>query len=108
MKLPLGFGKNYFSLNAITATVNQVTLDANAARTKTFHNLLSSVSFEGKEDEFQDELELEEICPLQLSNKASDCNCHFNRYTKKTLKQHPRPNLHLNYHKTLNNSISPP
>jgi len=105
MKLPRGFGKNYFSLSAITATVNQVTLSADATRTQTFHTPLS---FERSEEEILEELELEEICPLQLSLKPCHCNCYFKKFTKKTLKNHPRQNLHLNYHKTLNNSISPP
>jgi len=105
MKLPRGFGKNYFSLSAITATVNQVTLSADATRTQTFHTPLS---FERSEEEILEELELEEICPLQLSLKPCHCNCYFKKFTKKTLKNHPRQNLHLNYHKTLNNAISPP
>ena len=37
MKLPRGFGKNYFTLRAITATVNQVTMHAQCSRVQSFH-----------------------------------------------------------------------
>ena len=105
MKLPHGFGKNYFSLTAITATVNQIALHANSSRVQKFHTPLS---FEVSEEEVLEELELEEAILSQTSFKPCHCNCYFKKYTKKTLKHHPRQNLHINYHKTLNNSISPP
>jgi len=105
MKLPRGFGKNYFSLNAITATVNQVSLDAITTRVHNFHIL----SFDT--DELESELEEEELatlCPLQLSTKPCHCNCYFFRFTRKTLSLHYFQNYFFNYFKMLNNSISPP
>lgn len=105
MKLPRGFGKNYFSLTAITATVNQLSLNANATRVQKFHTPLS---FEGSEEEVLEELELEESCTLQLSLKPCHCNCHFIKRTRKTLRNHPRQNLFIDYHRTINSTISPP
>jgi hypothetical protein len=105
MKLPRGFGKNYFSLNAITATVNQVSIDAITTRVHNFHIL----SFDT--DELEVELEEEELatlCPLQFSTKPCHCNCYFFKFTRKTLKFHHFQNYFFNYFKMLNNSISPP
>lgn len=104
MKLPKGFGKNYFSLNAITATVNQITLDATSTRVQNFHQL----NFESEELESELEEELETLCPLQLSSNSCHCNCHFLKKTYKTLKIHNAQKLFSYYFKTLNNSISPP
>ena len=50
MRPPKGFGKNYFTLNAITATVNQISLDADKSQNKdknyykTLNNSLSPPS----------------------------------------------------------------
>lgn len=105
MKLPRGFGKNYFSLNAITATVNQISLDAITTRVHSFH----IISYETEELEAElEEEELATLCPLQLSTKACHCNCYFFKCTRKTLKLHNFQNYFFNYFKRLNNSISPP
>lgn len=106
MKLPKGFGKNYFTLRAITATSNQVTLNANTSRVQSFHML----NFQS--DELEAELEEEELaatlCTLSLSSKPCHCNCYFFKKTRKTLLLHPNQNYFFNYFKTLNNAISPP
>jgi hypothetical protein len=106
VRLPKGFGKNYFTLRAITATSNQVTLNANASRVQSFHML----NFQS--DELEAELEEEELaatlCPLELSSKPCHCNCYYFRRTKKTLKLYYFQKLNPNYFKNLNNAISPP
>jgi len=107
VKLPKGFGKNYFTLRAITATSNQVSLNANESRVQSFHMLNFS------SDELDAELEEEEelaatLCTLELSLKPCHCNCYYFKRTKKTLRLHPFQKLNLNYFKNLNNSISPP
>lgn len=105
MKLPRGFGKNYFSLRAITATVNQISLNANTSRVQSFHML----TFQSDELEAeQEDEELATLCPPQLSLKPCHCNCYFLKITRKTLKIFYKQNLFFNYYKTLNNSISPP
>jgi len=105
MKLPKGFGKNYFTLRAITATVNQVSLHANASRVQSFHlqNFQSS--------ELEAEVEEEDpatLCPLQLSFKPCHCNCYFFKKTRKILHLFPNQNFFQSYFKSLNNAISPP
>ncbi len=106
MRLPKGFGKNYFTLRAITATSNQVTLNANTSRVQSFHML----NFQS--DELEAELEEEELaatlCTLFLSSKPCHCNCYYFKRTKKTLQLHPFQKLNINYFKNLNNAISPP
>jgi len=106
VKLPKGFGKNYFTLRAITATANQVTINANTSRVQSFHMLQFS------SDELEAELEEEELaatlCPLELSSKPCHCNCYFFKKTRKTLKTYHSQNLFFNYFKNLNNAISPP
>jgi hypothetical protein len=106
VKLPKGFGKNYFTLRAITATSNQVTLNATASRVQSFHML----NFHG--DEPDAELEEEDLaatlCTGELSLKHCHCNCYYLRRTKKTLRLCPSQKLDFNYFKTLNNAISPP
>lgn len=105
MKLPKGFGKNYFTLSAITATVNQVTMCAQTSRVQSFHML----SFESAElEELEEEEELATLCPLELSKKPCYCNYHFLRCTRKSLKLYYNQRFFLNYFKTLNNSVSPP
>lgn len=105
MKLPRGFGKNYFTLSAITATVNQISISATASRVQSFHML----NFERSELEAElEEDELLTLCSLQFSAKPCHCNCYFFKYTRKILRLFPNQNFFLNYFKTLNNAISPP
>lgn len=106
MRLPKGFGKNYFTLRAITATVNQVSLNANTSRVQSFHML----NFQS--DELEAEMDEEEtaatLCMLELSAKPCHCNCYYLKKTRKSLLLHPNQNYFFDYFKTLNNAISPP
>ncbi len=105
MRLPKGFGKNYFTLNAITATVNQISIEATNTRVQNFH--ISTFENDESEVEIAEEL-LTLLCPLQLSTKACHCNCYFLNCTRKTLRIFNFQKLFFNYFKTLNNAISPP
>ena len=106
MKLPRGFGKNYFSLNAITATVNQVTLHQELSRVQSFHT--HRALFEQEEEDLE-ELEELAICQIgQLSSKSCHCNCFFRLLTFKTLKLFTFAKKYLDYYNYLNTSISPP
>jgi len=104
VRLPKGFGKNYFTLRAITATTNQVTLHARASCVQSFHML----NFNG--DEQEAELEDDELATtlLELSAKPCHCNCYYFKRTKKTLLLCKFQKLISNYFKNLNNNISPP
>ncbi len=105
MKLPRGFGKNYFSLSAITATVNAISLHQEISRVQSFHTKLSIEADEYEELE-EDELAL---CQTQqLSSKACHCNCFFRSLTSKTLKIFSFFHIYLDYYISLNTAISPP
>ncbi|MCD6259814.1 MAG: hypothetical protein J7J31_09460 [Helicobacteraceae bacterium] len=106
MRLPKGFGKNYFTLRAITATVNQISLDATSTRSKEFH-LLRHTSQELDALEEEEELATTLCAPI-LSIKPCHCNCYFLRITKKILTLCPNQKHFYNYFKTLNSAISPP
>jgi len=106
MKLPRGFGKNYFSLNAITATVNQVTLHQEVSRVQSFHT--HRALFEQEEEELE-ELEELAICQIgQLSLKSCHCNCFFKLLTLKILKLFTFAKKNPDYYNYLNTNISPP
>jgi len=108
MKLPRGFGKNYFSLNAITATVNAVTIHKNITRVQSFHIQGSSYA---KEDETSEELEKLEMLPCEtifISQKVCDCSFYFLNHTLKTLKLFSSPKKLTEFYIFLNNSTSPP
>lgn len=90
MRLPRGFGKNYFTLRAITATSNQITLNKNQARTRAFYIDRS----------FEDELDFSEEKPDELEildTFATHCNCYYHKKTKKALLLCPKQKLTLLY-----------
>ncbi len=108
MKLPRGFGKNYFSLNAITATVNSITMHESATRVQHFHLHASSFA---QEDETIEELEEVEAAPwfeLLNANKACHCNYVFTSTTRKILALLVQAKRFPDFYKTLNSDISPP
>ncbi|MBU0719921.1 hypothetical protein KJ877_01120 [bacterium] len=106
MRLPKGFGKNYFTLRAITATVNQMSLNANTSRVQSFHML--HFAWDALEALEEDEELATLLCTPELSQKPCHCNCYYLRTTKKILKLCPNQKHFFNYFKTLNNAISPP
>lgn len=106
-RLPKGFGKNYFSLSAITATTNHVTMHAQTSRTQQFHTIHHS------SEELEALAEDEELTTLlantlELSLKPCHCNCYFNKRTKKAIKLHPKQKFQPHIFVSLNTSVSPP
>jgi ribosomal protein L36 len=103
MRLPKGFGKNYFTLRAITATSAQVSLNANASRVENFHIL------KVQSDEQEREIEEEDLAATLLQSvKPCHCNCYYFKRTKRTLLLCKFQKLIPEYFKNLNNNISPP
>ncbi|MDX9814780.1 MAG: hypothetical protein WC144_00440 [Sulfurimonas sp.] len=100
MKLPKGFRKNYFRLQAITATTNYIALQKDSSRVESFH-IFKTFS----EDELEDEAPPE--CELLLQT-TSQCNCYYVKRAKKALKLCSSAHLPTLYFQTLNSSISPP
>lgn len=81
-----GFGGKYFSLQAITATVNATTLHNRAVRTQTCHFYRSTMNDASIDESPPDELDilLEAIEPFtpKVSRCQCHCNCFFQRRTR--------------------------
>jgi hypothetical protein len=81
-----GFGGKYFSLQAITATVNATTLHNRAVRTHTCHSYRSTMNDASIDESPPDELDilLEAIEPFtpKVSRCQCHCNCFFRRRTR--------------------------
>lgn len=75
-----GFGGKYFSLQAITATVNAVTLHNRFVRTKNCHNRRYFSADESIDESPPDDIDslLEALEPF--APKVSRCQCHCNRF----------------------------
>jgi hypothetical protein len=106
VRRPKGFGKNYFTLAAIQATVVQHHLDATSVRVRASHLILSD--FANEEDE-TDEIE-ELICSSQpsLPSHAGHCNCFYNRITRNRIRQNPKAKLLVQPYRYANSVVSPP
>lgn len=81
-----GFGGKYFSLQAITATVNAITLHNHAVRIYSCHTYRSFSSDESIDESPPNELDqlLEAIEPFtpKVSRCQCHCNCFFRRRTR--------------------------
>lgn len=106
MRRPKGFGKNYFTLAAIQATVVQHRLDATSVRVRTSHLIHTDWQEEETEEEELEEL----LCASQpyLPSHAGHCNCFYNRITRNRIRQNPRPRLHIQPYLYSNSVASPP
>ena len=86
MRMPKGFGRNYFSLTAIQASVTAVTIHAiqTATQLLSFH-LFSNESEDGPDDPLLLELSpltvISEPDPRRLI-RSCHCNCYFKRKTR--------------------------
>jgi hypothetical protein len=78
-----GFSGKYFSLQAITATVNATILHNRAVRTQTCHSYRSFSADASIDESPPDELDilLEAIEPF--SPKVSRCQCHCNCFFRR-------------------------
>ena len=86
MRRPKGFGRNYFSLTAIQATVTAVTIHAITTATQLLSHQLTSLEDSG--DDPNDPLVL--LSPLTVTSepdqrllvRSCHCNCYFKRKTR--------------------------
>ena len=103
MKAVKGFGKNYFSLSAIQATVSAVKISAQKSY---FHQEHSFQTFEleNEEDEF------EELSPCLILQQPSShhCSCHFRRRSYLTLSINALSFKNLKFPHTLFSGLAPP
>jgi len=106
MRKPKGFGKNYFTLAAIQATVVQHHLDATSVRIASEHLLYGAWEHENAEAEELEELLL--TSAPALPTHAGHCNCYYNRITRNRIRHNSTPRLpNLTYLYT-NSVTSPP
>lgn len=84
-----GFGGKYFSLQAITATVNMVILQRTAVRTRTCHTHRFSATDDSIDENPPDpnDFLLEAIAPFvpKVSRCQCHCNCFFRSRAKNAL-----------------------
>lgn len=106
MRAPKGFGKNYFTLAAIQATVVQHHLSATSVRVQASH--LREPDWETKES---DDEELEELLcssTFSLPTHAGHCNCFYNRITRNRIRHNNRPKQYIQPYIYANSVTSPP
>ena len=107
MRLPKGFGKNYFTLAAIQASVSQNSLQATSVSIKN-HHLYRICESEASEAETDDPLLLEPFLIVNTHKEAGQCNCYFKRLTQTRLRHNADENLFISTHLFTNSTISPP
>jgi len=106
MRMPKGFGKNYFTLAAIQATVVQHHLSATSVRVQASHLIHSD--FDQEESE---ETELEELLcssTFSLPTHAGHCNCFYKRITRNRIRNNATPKQYVQPYLYANSVTSPP
>jgi len=78
-----GFKGRYFSLQAITATVNAATLHNRAVRIQTCHSYRSFSADESIDESPPDELDLLLEALEPFTPKVSRCQCHCNCFFRR-------------------------
>ncbi len=106
MRAPKGFGKNYFTLAAIQATVVQHHLSATSVRIQASH--LIQPDWETKESDDEELEELLSCATLSLPTHAGHCNCFYNRITRNRIRHNNRPKQYVQPYLYANSVTSPP
>ncbi len=106
MRRPKGFGKNYFTLAAIQATVVQHRLDVTSVRIAESHLTLNTKDQESTEEELLDELLLSSA--PALPTHAGHCNCYYSRITRNRIRHNSIPRLPNHTYLYTNSVTSPP
>ena len=99
-RLPKGFGKNYFTLAAIQATVTQCKLDAAA-------HILHDLQYQSQPRETEEETPPED--PLLIVGAApSNCSCRCSSKSRRVIKALPRQNYPFAHYIRTQSVSSPP
>ena len=106
MRAPKGFGKNYFTLAAIQATVVQHHLSATSVRVQTSHLIHNDWDQEESNEEELEKL----LCSstFALPTHAGHCNCFYKRITRNRIRHNSRPKQHIQPYLYANSVTSPP
>lgn len=104
--MPKGFGKNYFTLAAIQASVVQHHLDATSVRIRASHLIINTL----ESDELEEEpLEALLLTPATtLVKHAGHCNCYYHRVTRNLILQNPKAKHSVKPYLYANSVTSPP
>ncbi len=104
MRLPKGFGKNYFTLAAIQATVSQISMHSQCISMQPALH----VSFD--KDKNLDEEPPEELLlsPLISNSKASHCSCKCSNYSHLIIKTKSTQNYTIAQFLRTDSVSSPP
>ncbi len=104
MRAPKGFGKNYFTLAAIQATVSQITILSQTTRVEqTLH-----VSYNSEKDLEEEPHQELLLSPLIINSKASHCSCHCSRYSRQIIKTQATSNCNVAQFLRTDSVSSPP
>jgi hypothetical protein len=106
VRRPKGFGKNYFTLAAIQATVVQHSLSATSVRVQSSH--LIHTDWEQEETENEELEELLNCASFPLPTHAGHCNCFYNRITRNRIRHNAEPKLLVQTYRYANSVTSPP
>ena len=106
MRAPKGFGKNYFTLAAIQASVVQHHLSATAVRVNDAH--LVHTEWEQEESENEELEELLCTSTFTLPTHAGHCNCYYHRVTRNLILQNSQAKLTVKPYLYANSVTSPP
>ncbi|MDA3947211.1 MAG: hypothetical protein PF439_11095 [Helicobacteraceae bacterium] len=106
MRAPKGFGKNYFTLAAIQATVVQHHLNATSVSVRAAHLLNADNEREESQEEEFEEL----LCSssFSLPTHAGHCNCYYKRITRNRIRHNNRPKQRIQPYLYANSVTSPP
>ena len=106
MRMPKGFGKNYFTLAAIQASVVQHHLSATSIRIASDH--LTSTKWEEKESESEELEELLCSSTFTLPTHAGHCDCYYRQLTRKHILLNAKPQQNIQAYLYANSVTSPP
>ncbi|MEA3522639.1 MAG: hypothetical protein U9R50_06665 [Campylobacterota bacterium] len=104
MRSPKGFGKNYFTLAAIQATVSQTTLHS---QTVVMRHALH-VSFDEEDNVEEEPLKETLLSPLVTHSKASHCSCHCAHISRLIIKNQAISNCDIAQFLRTDSVSSPP
>ncbi len=104
--MPKGFGKNYFTLAAIQASVVQHHLSATSVRIASDH--LISTEFEDKESESEELELLLSASTFSLPTHAGHCDCYYRQRTRKHKLLNAKPQQNIQTYRYSNSVTSPP
>ena len=104
MRTPKGFGKNYFTLAAIQATVAQLTMHSQSVSMQPALH----VNFDNNEDIEDDQNDELLSCNISNTLKDADCSCHCTHFSRIVIKDKSIQNCYIAQFLRTDSVSSPP